>query len=406
LVLLASALPISGSPAALEEGKSMTYRWLFVWRSMHDPVEVDRMMARFPRAQAAGYNACVFPFDVAPSKAEELKAAGARYGLELIPVVMSGSRDGNYTEGVPSREALFVAEGGVLVFRPDNPTRVENGGFESLAGEGFEGWEMQVKRGAPIAADHEVVHEGKTSVRVEPNGGRCMLTQKVRLQPFRQYRVSIWVKSEGVRAHREGVGIGIVDAGTERRITYQNTGVEPDQDWRLHNISFNSLESREAIFSVGVRWGEAGGRLWLDDFRVEEMGLVNVVRRPGCPVTVRGEEGTEYEEGRDYEPIVDPRLRIQEAYHEPPVVRLTPDSRIGEGAAAASQLLSPGGDLRLQDDELHERAETVRGVDGADQAGERPAAPGRVLPGLRRDPGGELVRALPEPGPDARGAAG
>ena len=51
---------------------------------------------------------------------------------------------------------------------------------------------------------------------------------------------------------------------------------------------------------------------------IEEIGLVNVLRRPGCPVTVRGENGTIYEEGRDYEKIVDPQLHPWIAYHDPP----------------------------------------------------------------------------------------
>ena len=58
-----------------------------------------------------------------------------------------------------------------------------------------------------------------------------------------------------------------------------------------------------------VRWASGKeGKLWWDDLRIEEIGLVNVLRRPGCPVTVRGENGTTYEEGRDYEKIVDPLL--------------------------------------------------------------------------------------------------
>jgi hypothetical protein len=56
-----------------------------------------------------------------------------------------------------------------------------------------------------------------------------------------------------------------------------------------------------------------------------------VLRRPGCPVTVRGEDGASYQEGRDYEKIVDPQLHPWRAYHEPPVIQLTPQSRIREG---------------------------------------------------------------------------
>jgi len=57
-----------------------------------------------------------------------------------------------------------------------------------------------------------------------------------------------------------------------------------------------------------------------------------VLRRPGCPVTVRGENGTVYAEGRDYERIVDPQLHPWRAYHDPPVIRLTANTRIPEGA--------------------------------------------------------------------------
>ena len=32
--------------------QTMQKRWLFVWRDMSDPKEVDRMIARFPQAQA------------------------------------------------------------------------------------------------------------------------------------------------------------------------------------------------------------------------------------------------------------------------------------------------------------------------------------------------------------------
>src|SRR2546423_10349773 len=78
-------------------------------------------------------------------------------------------------------------------------------------------------------------------------------------------------------------------------------------------------------------WSGKAGRLWWDDLSVEEIGLVNVLRRPGCPVTVRGENGTTYEEGRDFEKIVDPQLHPWKAYHTPPVIRLTANTRIAAG---------------------------------------------------------------------------
>ncbi|HZP84289.1 MAG TPA: hypothetical protein VFB21_21785, partial [Chthonomonadaceae bacterium] len=45
----------------------------------------------------------------------------------------------------------------------------------------------------------------------------------------------------------------------------------------------------------------------------------------------RGENGTAYEEGRDYEKIVDPQLHPWRAYHAPMDIKLTPNTRIAEG---------------------------------------------------------------------------
>ena len=49
--------------------------------------------------------------------------------------------------------------------------------------------------------------------------------------------------------------------------------------------------------------------MWVDDLALEELALVNVLRRPGCPLAVKSADGkTTYEEGRDFEPVVDPKL--------------------------------------------------------------------------------------------------
>ena len=64
-------------------------------------------------------------------------------------------------------------------------------------------------------------------------------------------------------------------------------------------LGFNSLDHDTVRVYLGV-WGGRSGRFWVDDLRIEEVGLVNVLRRPGTPVVVRSETaGTVYEEGRD-----------------------------------------------------------------------------------------------------------
>src|SRR5436309_6319288 len=85
----------------------MQKRWLFVWQDMSDPKQVDRMIARFPRAQADGYNGVAFSYKIPREKAAALRQAAKKHGLALVAIVMGGAHDRNYVEGVLSRDALF-----------------------------------------------------------------------------------------------------------------------------------------------------------------------------------------------------------------------------------------------------------------------------------------------------------
>jgi hypothetical protein len=101
-------------------------------------------------------------------------------------------------------------------------------------------------------------------------------------------------------------------------------------DWKEVAVGFNSWGYAKVRIVPTVGGGGAG-KFWLDDLRIEEVGLVNVLRRPGTPVTVRGEEnGTVYEENRDYYPVADPGLNFR-FDHEGPAISLTPGSRIRKG---------------------------------------------------------------------------
>jgi hypothetical protein len=310
----------------------MEKRWLFIWRDMSDPKEVDRMIARFPRAKADGYNGVAFSYNVAKSKAAELRQAAKKNGLDLIAIVMGGAHDRNYVEGVLSKDALFVAHEGTATLQPDNPTRIVNGDFEDANGDHFNGWGFQDNEGVSTFADHAVVHGGRASLRMESfsknPGNHCRIAQPIKLQPHRQYHVSVWVKSQDL----SGVDpeVKVLTSTPQGQVSFQTFHTEKTQDWTRVDLVFNSLNETDATLYLGT-WGGNGGKLWWDDLAVEEIGLVNVLRRPGCPVTVRGENGTTYQEGRDYEKVVDPQLHPWRAYHEAPVIHLTPNSRIHDG---------------------------------------------------------------------------
>ena len=331
LVWLAPTLAASAAENA--PASRLQKRWFFVWRDMSKPEEVERMIARFPGAAAAGYNGVVFSHNIAPGTAARLRQAAQQHGLDLIAIVMGGAHDRNYTEGVLVQDALFVAHDGSATLQPDNPTRLLNGDFEDVAGNHFKGWSMQDDEGVTTFADHETVHGGKTSLRMENIGknqyGHCRLAQPLELQPHRQYHLSFWVKTDSLSPADAEVKVLTTDM--QGSISFQTFRVEGTQDWKRYDLVFNSLGCQAARLYLGC-WSGKAGKLWWDDLRVEEVGLVNVLRRPGCPLTVRGEDGTAYEEEKDFKRVVDPLLNPWHAWHEAPLIKLTAVSRVKDGA--------------------------------------------------------------------------
>jgi hypothetical protein len=139
--------------------------------------------------------------------------------------------------------------------------------------------------------------------------------------------VSAWIKTQDLdNADRLAIQI-YTEAG-------QHAGGDPDlpatTDWRPVSMTFNSKQHEQVRVYVGC-WGARRGTFWVDDLRIEELGLVNVLRRPGTPVTVKGEDGTVYEEGRDFARIEDPRFNLYRFDHESPPIKLLPGSRLGDG---------------------------------------------------------------------------
>jgi hypothetical protein len=95
--------------------------------------------------------------------------------------------------------------------------------------------------------------------------------------------------------------------------------------------AFNSWYADRIQFAFGVFDG-VKGKVWVDDVQVEEVGLMNVIRRDGAPLTVRDEAtGTVYEEGQDFAAISDPNLDFLWT-HPMPSIRLLPGGRIHDGA--------------------------------------------------------------------------
>ncbi len=333
--LLAAAMPAQPLPN----------RWYYLSRNFSSDTHLDDFRRLAQIASAHGYTGVVLDaqFDSIDRAGEsiwgrllEARHIAGRNGLEVIPLFCSPgyasgllSHNPNLAEGLPVDGALFVARGGQAVFKPDPAVAAVNGGFEQHTGNVPSGYRFIDSPGDISFIDTSVAHSGQASLRFENFANRmARLCQEIPVRPNRCYRVSAWLKTEDL----DPPGSLLVQVlGTDgRTLSPFIAGVPSSGDWRKAVFGFNSLGYDRLRLYVGV-WGGRAGRFWVDDWDVQEAGPTNVLRREGTPVRLESEStGTAYEEGVDFERIVDPQLNFTFT-HDDPIVKLTPSSRITEG---------------------------------------------------------------------------
>lgn len=300
-------------------------RWVYCPSNLLVDKNVDELGTLFQRASQAGYNGIL----LADSKFAKLGELDPRYfrnldrvkklaaenHLEIVPAVFPIGysndilwHDPNLAEALPVRDALFVVRGGVARPEADPPVAFKNGDFSDL-----KRWSWK---------DENVIADNGAAKISNPNGSNARIVQKFKVSPFRQYHVAVRIKTQDFRGQPEAKVIGTKG----RTLNYANLGTKPTQDWTVHHVVFNSLDDTEVNVYFGT-WGGKTGTLWFDDAKIEETGLVNLVRRDGAPLTVKREGGNELVEGRDFERVADPLMGSQPwkgeytVWHEPPVIK-------------------------------------------------------------------------------------
>ncbi len=327
------------------QSRELKYRWFYAAMDAGNLESVARITALFPRAAAAGYNGILWNgidgHNRSSAYADAVRGfqkTAAAYGLEVIPAILAYNDssilkiDPNLAEGLPVKDALFVVHGSEALQEPDHAVAITNGGFETATDDVFGGWQLQDSPGVSTFVDHEVAHTGKASARVEhlPKSeyGRARFHQAIKVKPFRQYHITVWVKTQDYHGGAEMLVIAPTEK--QRDLADVNVNVKPTQDWTRCDLLLNSLDFSEVHLYL-IAGGGGEGRLWWDDVTISETGLLNPLRRDGTPLTVKGEDGTLFEEGRDFTSIRDPELAIRPTYHKPVAIRLTPGSRIKDG---------------------------------------------------------------------------
>jgi len=327
------------------QGEVYPYRWVYVSRSLQRDSDVVDIKNIVKTASQSGLNGMVLAAGLdrldrqGPdyfARLEQVKQICKQGNIEIIPLIFSvgygGSilaQDKNLAAGITVKDALFVVENGKANFVPDSPAKIVNSGFEKYDGNRFTGYRFHDRPGEVSFVDREVFNSGRASLRFENFGkfehGHARVMQEIVVQPHRCYRLSCLVKTESLEP--EGAFRMTVLSPDGRNLAPLDPGVPSTSDWRRVEMGFNSLNCDKVRVYTGV-WGGKTGRFWIDEFNVEEVGLLNVLRRPGTPVTVQDEQtGAIYKEKKDYAAITDPRLNFK-FDHEPVAIEILPGSSI------------------------------------------------------------------------------
>src|ERR1043166_2466331 len=158
---------------------------------------------------------------------ERVKKIAAELKLEIVPALFSIGysndllwHDPNLIEAMPVRDALFVVQHGQARVELEGATRLKGGDFSDLTQ-----WDW---KDAGVQPDH-----GTALIR-DPHGKQARIVQKIILQPFRQYHLSVRVKTQDFRGKPEAKFI----AG-KRTLNSNHLGVKATQDWPTHRVVFN-----------------------------------------------------------------------------------------------------------------------------------------------------------------------
>jgi hypothetical protein len=324
------------------------YRWVYVSRSLQRDSDVVDIKNIVKTASETGLNGMVLAAGLdrldsrSPDYLARLKQVSQlckQQDFEIIPIIFSvgygGSilaEDRNLAAGLPVKDAPFIVENNQAHLIPGITAKIVNPGFEQYEGNSLKSYNFHDRPGEVSFIDTQVFSSGTASLRFENFGnyehGHARVMQEVNVEPHRCYRVSCMVRTDSLEP--EGAFHIMVLSPEGRDLAPWDPKVPSTSDWRQLTMGFNSLDCDKVRIYLGV-WGGQSGRFWLDDLKVEEVALLNVLRRPGTPVTVQDEQtGLVYKEGKDYAQIEDRKLNFR-FDHEPAPIEIPPGSKIRNG---------------------------------------------------------------------------
>jgi hypothetical protein len=325
IILIASLFTLAADAGEL---------WLYCSQNLWVDKNIDNLEQLFARAGKAGYTHVL----LADSKFAKLDDMDARYfknverikkiaaanHLEIVPAVFPIGysndilwHDPNLIEALPVRDVEMEVHHGIAQLPKPAQPLLKDGDFADL-----KQWSWH--------DDTVLAQDGAIVIR-NANDKPARIVQKLTLQPFHRYHLSVRIKTVDFKGAPE------VKVLVENNLSLQHNllGVKPTQDWTLHHIVFDSLDHTNANLYLGS-WDPRAGELWFKDAQLEETIFANLVRRPGAPLTVIDGANHVLMEGTDFAPLSDPKMGRKmwpgsyDIYHEPSQLKLT--GNIAEGA--------------------------------------------------------------------------
>ncbi len=324
--------------------------WIFGF-DLAKPADVDEIEGILEQGAAHGLNGIVLSagldwlidrpleFD---QGLDRVVAICKENNLELIPSAFSFGYGGAFlgrnrhlAEGLYVKDALFIAgDDGFARLKPDPEVAIANGDFEAHDGNLFAGFGFHDAPGKISFADTEVFHGGACSIRFQnlasDKWGHGRISQEIKVHPHRAYRISVWVKTEGLKPEGCFRMIALAPGEKERDLLIRNFSVPGTSDWMRVSAVLNSRGYDTVKLYCGV-WDGKEGKFWLDDWNIEELGPQHVLRRPGTPISVRREDGKKFGEWRDFVRIEDPDMDLWQVDSPAPELKLMPKGKIKPG---------------------------------------------------------------------------
>lgn len=348
VILLTASSAWAAAPAS---GERLAYRWAYCQADFADASQLPATQEFLRRAKDAGYNGILLEdrgfHQLEQMKedyfatAESVRTNAESLGLALYPIVFNQGAaiaDRNGSEGLPVRRAEFRVSDMRAHLFPNPDEHLLNGNFKQTRTNRLEGWTTQTAPGRCTFADDVVYREDGLSLRLEnfsagdPKTGAVEISQTVPITPSHQYRLSVWVQTKGLNPQAK---LRLEGTGTKGQPLLWPTdlAITSYADWTQVAVAFNSLNQLKVNLRLSVV-GATSGQVWLDDAQFEEVGLLNVLRRQGCPLLV--ESVTEnkkeipkvYQEGEDFRAVQDDET---DDVHKPPFLQLLAGTKLREG---------------------------------------------------------------------------